>query len=87
MASRSHGWDARNIAKTSPKSVKKGHFWTPEGKRPKPTPLPHMRLWLWMSCSMTSLYTLRSKLLGKYQITSKHQFQASPEQSSYTSVF
>ena len=25
---------------------KKGHFSTSEGKRPKPTPLPHMRLWL-----------------------------------------
>ena len=34
-----------NLAKSSPKVVKKGHFWTSEGKRPKPTPLPHMRPW------------------------------------------
>ena len=45
MASKSYGWDVRNIAKISPKMVKKGHFSTSEGKRPKPTPLPHMRLW------------------------------------------
>ena len=31
--------------------------------------------------------TLRYKLLVKYQITSKHQFQVSLEQSRYTSVF
>ena len=29
----------------SPKNGKKGHFSTSEGKRPKPTPLPHMPLW------------------------------------------
>ena len=46
MASKSYGWDVRNIAKIGPKMVKKGHFSTSEGKRPKPTPLPHMRLWL-----------------------------------------
>ena len=46
MASKSYGWDVRNIAKTSPK---KGQFSTSEGKRPKPTPLPHMRLWFVMS--------------------------------------
>ena len=103
MASKSYGWDVRNIAKISPKMAKKqpffdfirfsqklsirfepnflqlfytilesymcndikivwlgcekqpkltqkwskkGHFSTSEGKRPQPTPLPHMRLWL-----------------------------------------
>ena len=102
MASKSYGWDVRNIAKISPKMAKKqpffdffrfsqklsirfepnflqlfytilesymcngikivwlgcekqpklaqkwskkGHFSTSEGKIPKPTPLPHMRLW------------------------------------------
>ena len=45
MASKSYGWDVRNTVKISPKMVKKGHFSTSEGKRPKPTPLPHMRLW------------------------------------------
>ena len=54
MASKLYGWDVRNIAKISPKMVKKGHFWTSEGKRPKPTPLPHMRLW----------FGLRSKQSG-----------------------
>ena len=31
--------------KLAQKWSKKGHFSTSEGKRPKPTPLPHMRLW------------------------------------------
>ena len=105
MASKSYGWDVRNIAKISPKMAKKqpffdffrfsqklsirfernflqlfytilesymcndikivwlgcekqpklaqkwskkGHFSTSEGKRPKPTPLPHMRLWFYL---------------------------------------
>ena len=30
MASKSYGWDVRNIAKISPKMVKKGHFPTSE---------------------------------------------------------
>ena len=86
MASKSYGWDVRNIAKINPKMAKNSHFRlfvrflknslydsneilyshsTPyydrlcaissnsydwdlsesEGKRLKPTPLPHMRLW------------------------------------------
>ena len=45
MASKSYGWEVRNIVKINPKMVKKGHFSTSEGKRAKPTPLPHMRLW------------------------------------------
>ena len=56
------GWDVRNIAKFSPKMAKKQSFFDffdflkncpydsneseSEGKRLKPTPLPHMRLWL-----------------------------------------
>ena len=40
------------MRETYPKSAqkwsKKGHFSTSEGKGPKPTPLPHMRLWLKM---------------------------------------
>ena len=44
MASKSYGWDVRNIAKISPKMVKKGPFFDFR-KKPKPTPLPHMRLW------------------------------------------
>ena len=59
MASKSYGWDLRNIAKFSPKMAKKQSFFDfltncsydsneseSEGKRLKPTPLPHMRLWL-----------------------------------------
>ena len=58
----SYGWDVRNIAKFSPKMAKKQSFFDffdfltncsydsneseSEGKRLKPTPLPHMRLWL-----------------------------------------
>ena len=42
MASKSYGWDVRNIAKISPKMVKKGPFFD---FRRKKTPLPHMRLW------------------------------------------
>ena len=61
MASKSYGWDVRNIAKISPKMAKKTvifrffDFLTncsydsneseSGGKRLKPTPLPHMRLW------------------------------------------
>ena len=62
-ASKSYGWDVRNLAKISPKLAKKQpyfHFFfdfltnclydsnesESEGKRLKPTPLPHMRLWL-----------------------------------------
>ena len=57
----SYGWDVRNIAKFSPKMAKKQSFFDffdfltncsydsseseSEGKRLKPTPLPHMRLW------------------------------------------
>ena len=44
MASKSYGWDVRNIAKINPKMVKKGPFFDFR-KKPKPTPLPHMRLW------------------------------------------
>ena len=37
------------MRKTKPKLAqkwsKKGHFWTSEGERPKPTPLPLMQLW------------------------------------------
>ena len=58
----SYGWDVRNIAKFSPKIGKNQSFFDffdfltnclydsneseSEGKRLKPTPLPHMRLWL-----------------------------------------
>ena len=61
MASKSYGWDVKNIAKISPKMAKKQSFFDffdfltncsydsneseSEGKRLKPTPLPHMRLW------------------------------------------
>ena len=50
MASKSFGWDVRNIAKISPEMAKKqslfaSHSSESEGKRHKPTPLPHMRLW------------------------------------------
>ena len=54
----SYGWDVRNKAKFSPKMAKKQSFFDfltncsydsneseSEGKRLKPTPLPHMRLW------------------------------------------
>ena len=54
----SYGWDVRNIAKFSPKMAKKTVIFRfsyncsydsneseSEGKRLKPTPLPHMRLW------------------------------------------
>ena len=60
-ASKSYGWHMRNIAKFSPKMAKKTSFFDffdfltncsydsnkseSEGKRLKPTPLPHMRLW------------------------------------------
>ena len=57
----SYGWDVRNIAKFSPKMAKNQSFFDfltncsydsneseSEGKRLKPTPLPHMRLWLIM---------------------------------------
>ena len=45
MASKSYGWDVRNIAKISPKMVKKRAIFRLQKKIPKPTPLPHMRLW------------------------------------------
>ena len=45
MASKSYGWDVRNIAKISPKMVKKKAIFRLQKKIPKPTPLPHMRLW------------------------------------------
>ena len=35
----------KNIAKIGPKIVKNRSFLDIEGKRPTPTPLPHMRLW------------------------------------------
>ena len=57
----SYGWDAQKTAKFSPKMAKKKSFFDffdfltncsydsneseSEGKRPKQTPLPHMRLW------------------------------------------
>ena len=46
MASKSYGWNVRNIAKISPKMVKKRAIFRLQKKIPKPTPLPHMRLWL-----------------------------------------
>ena len=50
MASKLYGWDVRNIAKISPKMAKKQPYDSneskSEGNRLKPTPLPHMRLWL-----------------------------------------
>ena len=45
MASKSYGWDVRNIAKISPEMVKKRAIFRLQKKIPKPTPLPHMRLW------------------------------------------
>ena len=45
MATKSYGWDVRNIAKISPKMVKKRAIFRLQKKIPKPTPLPHMRLW------------------------------------------
>ena len=61
MASKSYSWDVRNVAKISPKMAKKHSFFDffdfltncsydsneseSEGKRHKPTPLLHMRLW------------------------------------------
>ena len=35
----------KHSQKLAQKWSKKGHFSTSEGKRPQPTPLPHMRLW------------------------------------------
>ena len=61
-ASKSYGWDVRNIAKINPKMAKKLSFFDffdfltncsydsneseSEGKKLKPIPLPHMQLWL-----------------------------------------
>ena len=49
-ASKSYDWNVRNIAKISPEMAKKqplfaSHSSESEGKRHKPTLLPHM--WLW----------------------------------------
>ena len=71
MASKSYGWDVRNIARFSPKMAKKQSFFDffdfltncsydsneseSEGKRLKPTPLPHMRLWLGILFILTKL--------------------------------
>ena len=54
MASKSYGWDVRNIAKISPKMVKKGPFFDFR-KKPKPTPLPHMRLWFFDTPEVTEI--------------------------------
>ena len=69
-ASKSYGWDVRNIAKISPKMVKKGPFFDFR-KKPKPTPLPHMRLWLnigtiyWVSEKTWNL-SRQTKNVSKY---------------------
>ena len=73
MASKSYGWDVRNIAKISPKMAKKQPFFDfftncsydsneseSEGKRLKPTPLPHMRLWLLFQGNLQNRTGLKS---------------------------
>ena len=68
MASKSYGWDVRNIAKISPKMVKKRAIFRLQKKIPKPTPLPHMRLWFMLfqqffrlATSMTSLEAIKKE--------------------------
>ena len=76
MASKSYGWDVRNIAKISPKMAKKQSFFDffdflttcsydsneseSEGKRLRPTPLPHMWLWLFVEIKKTKIGALFS---------------------------
>ena len=85
MASKSYGWDVRNIAKISPKMVKKGHFSTSEGKRPKPTPLPHMRLWFKISYLMGGFSVFAREMIAVYNFSSADRMFTEPTHHEFCS--